>query len=58
MSVQDLGASSNGVSGFQTTPFLLIKSIGDILDMHLTFKCMYSECRQLLFDCQESVLLR
>ena len=29
----------------------------NILDMHLTFKCMYSECRQLLFGCQESVLL-
>ena len=27
--------------------FPFTKSVGDILNMYLKFKCMYSECRQL-----------
>lgn len=36
---------------------LFTKSVGDILNIHLNFKCLYSECRQLLLDCQQSIQL-
>ena len=42
---------------FSDDLFPFTKSVGDILNIHLIFKCMCSEYRQLLFDCQESVLL-
>lgn len=42
---------------FSDDPFLFFKSVGDILNMHLNFKCTYSECRQLLLGCQQSIRL-